>query len=59
MSSLSAAAARIVAQQAVQLHGSMGMTEALTISQALRRLSTISQRFGSADHPLECHASLG
>lgn len=52
-------AARIVSQEAVQLHGGMGMTEELKISHTFRRLTTIVQRFGDADHHLERYASLG
>ena len=52
-------AARAVSQEAVQLHGGMGMTEELKISHTFRRLTTIGQRFGDADHHLERYASLG
>jgi len=52
-------AARHVSQEAVQLHGGMGMTEELKISHTFRRLTTLGQRFGDADHHLERYASLG
>ena len=52
-------AARIVSQEAVQLHGGMGMTEELKISHTFRRLTTIGQRFGDADDHLARYASLG
>ena len=52
-------AARVVSQEAVQLHGGMGMTEELKISHTFRRLTTLGQRFGDADHHLERYASLG
>jgi alkylation response protein AidB-like acyl-CoA dehydrogenase len=52
-------AARHVSQEAVQLHGGMGMTEELKISHTFRRLTTIQQRFGDADHHLERYARLG
>jgi len=52
-------AARHVSQEAVQLHGGMGMTEELKISHTFRRLTTLAQRFGDADHHLERYASLG
>jgi len=42
-------AARHVSQEAVQLHGGMGMTEELKISHTFRRLTTIAQAFGDAD----------
>jgi len=44
--------ARHVSQEAVQLHGGMGMTEELKISHTFRRLTTIAQAFGDADHHL-------
>jgi alkylation response protein AidB-like acyl-CoA dehydrogenase len=52
-------AARHVSQEAVQLHGGMGMTEELKISHTFRRLTTLGQRFGDADHHLQRYASLG
>jgi len=45
-------AARHVSQEAVQLHGGMGMTEELKISHTFRRLTVIAQMFGDADHHL-------
>ena len=50
-------ACRHVSQEAVQLHGGMGMTEELKISHTFRRLTTIAQAFGDADHHLERFAS--
>ena len=50
--------ARQVSQEAVQLHGGMGMTEELKISHTFRRLTMIAQRFGDADHHLERYAAL-
>jgi alkylation response protein AidB-like acyl-CoA dehydrogenase len=52
-------AARHVSQEAVQLHGGMGMTEELKISHTFRRLTTIGQRFGDVDHHLQRYAGLG
>lgn len=52
-------ACRHVSQEAVQLHGGMGMTEELKISHTFRRLTTIAQIFGDADHHLERFATLG
>jgi alkylation response protein AidB-like acyl-CoA dehydrogenase len=51
-------AARLVSQEAVQLHGGMGMTEELKISHTFRRLTMIAQRFGDADHHLERYAAV-
>jgi alkylation response protein AidB-like acyl-CoA dehydrogenase len=45
-------AARHVSQEAIQLHGGMGMTEELKISHTFRRLTVIAQQFGDADHHL-------
>ena len=52
-------AARHVSQEAVQLHGGMGMTEELKISHTFRRLTMIAQAFGDADHHLERFAAAG
>jgi len=42
-------AARFVGQNAVQLHGAMGMTEELAIGHYFRRLTVIEHEYGSAD----------
>jgi len=52
-------ACRQVSQEAVQLHGGMGMTEDLKISHTFRRLTMIAQTFGDADHHLERFAACG
>jgi alkylation response protein AidB-like acyl-CoA dehydrogenase len=52
-------AARHVSQEAVQLHGGMGMTEELKISHTFRRLTMIAQAFGDADHHLARFAAGG
>ncbi len=52
-------AARHVSQEAVQLHGGMGMTEELKISHTFRRLTMIAQAFGDADHHLARFAAEG
>jgi len=51
-------ACRHIAQESVQLHGGMGMTEEMKISHTFRRLIMIAQQFGDADHHLERFASL-
>ncbi len=50
-------ACRHVSQEAVQLHGGMGMTEELKVSHTFRRLTVIAQQFGDADHHLERFAA--
>jgi alkylation response protein AidB-like acyl-CoA dehydrogenase len=46
-------ACRHVAQESVQLHGGMGMTDEMKVSHTFRRLTMIAQQFGDADHHLE------
>jgi alkylation response protein AidB-like acyl-CoA dehydrogenase len=48
-----AEACRHVAQESVQLHGGMGMTEELKVSHTFRRLTMLAQQFGDADFHLE------
>ena len=50
-------AARHVSQEAVQLHGGMGMTDELKISHTFRRLTVIAQQFGDADYHLRRFAA--
>lgn len=45
-----AEAGRFVGENAVQLHGGMGMTAALPIAALFRRLTIIAHELGSADH---------
>jgi alkylation response protein AidB-like acyl-CoA dehydrogenase len=45
-------ACRRVSQESVQLHGGMGMSDELKISHTFRRLTTLAQQFGDADHHL-------
>jgi alkylation response protein AidB-like acyl-CoA dehydrogenase len=46
-------ACRHVSQEAIQLHGGMGMSDELKISHTFRRLTMIAQQFGDADHHLD------
>ncbi|MBI3373229.1 MAG: acyl-CoA dehydrogenase family protein [Betaproteobacteria bacterium] len=48
-----AEACRHVAQESVQLHGGMGMTEELKVSHSFRRLTMIAQQFGDLEYHLE------
>ncbi|MFY9316331.1 MAG: acyl-CoA dehydrogenase family protein [Burkholderiales bacterium] len=50
--------ARLVSQEAIQLHGGMGMSEELKVSHTFRRLTMIAQQFGDADHHLARFAAL-
>ena len=49
-------ACRHVSQEAVQLHGGMGIEE-LKVSHTFRRLTMIGQTFGDAEHHLERYAA--
>jgi len=51
-------ACRKVSQEAVQLHGGMGMTDELKVSHTFRRLTVIGAQLGDADHHLERFAHL-
>jgi alkylation response protein AidB-like acyl-CoA dehydrogenase len=52
-----AEAARFVGQQAVQLHGGMGMTDELKVSHWFKRLTAIEILFGDADHHVQRFAA--
>jgi alkylation response protein AidB-like acyl-CoA dehydrogenase len=51
-------AARFVGQQAVQLHGGMGMTEELAIGHYFKRLTALQFEFGSTDHHITRYGRL-
>jgi alkylation response protein AidB-like acyl-CoA dehydrogenase len=51
-------AARHIAEQAVQLHGGMGVTEELSIGAYLKRVLRFELTFGSVDHHLQRYAGL-
>lgn len=51
-------AVRFVGQNAVQLHGGMGMTDELAVGHYFRRATAIEQQFGGADHHVKRYASL-
>ncbi|GAB3371315.1 acyl-CoA dehydrogenase family protein [Spongiibacter taiwanensis] len=53
-----AKACRFIGQNAVQLHGGMGMTDELNISHYFRRATQIEVEFGSVDFHLARHARL-
>ena len=51
-------AARFVGQNAVQLHGGMGMTEELAIGHYFKRLTVVQYEFGSTEHHLARYTEL-
>ena len=51
-------AGRFVAEQAVQLHGGMGVTEELNVGAYFKRLMAIDVIFGSPEFHLQRHAQL-
>lgn len=51
-------AARFIGQQAVQLHGGMGMTEELAIGHYFKRLTAMQYEFGSTDYHIGRYAAL-
>lgn len=50
-------AARYVGQQAVQLHGGMGVTDEMSVSHYFKRLFAAEVRFGNADAHLDRYAT--
>ena len=48
---------RFVGQEAVQLHGGMGMTEELNVGHFFKRLTMIDTQFGNVDHHLKRFAA--
>ena len=52
-------AGRFVSQQAVQIHGGIGVTDELAVSHYFRRLMFLNTLFGDAEHHLKRYVSLG
>jgi alkylation response protein AidB-like acyl-CoA dehydrogenase len=50
---------RFVGQQAIQLHGGIGMTMEYKVGHYFKRLTAIDALFGDADHHLAKLAGLG
>ena len=46
-------AGKLIGQQAIQLHGGMGMTEEMSVSHYFKRLTMITALFGDADYHLK------
>ena len=51
--------ARFVAEQSVQLHGAIGVTEELDIGAYFKRLLAFDMLFGGSAHHYRRHAALG
>jgi alkylation response protein AidB-like acyl-CoA dehydrogenase len=51
-------AGRFVGQNAIQIHGGMGMTEELAVGHYFKRLTIIDSQYGSADWHVKRYASL-
>lgn len=51
-------AGRFVGQEAVQIHGGMGMTDELAIGHYFKRLTMIDSEFGNVDHHMRRYTSL-
>ena len=51
-------AGRFVSQQAVQLHGGMGMTDEIVVGHAFKRLLSLDAQLGNVDHHLRRFAAL-
>ena len=49
---------RFIGQQAIQLHGGIGMTDEYTAGHYFKRLTMIAQSFGDEDHHLERFAEV-
>jgi len=49
---------RFVSQQAVQLHGGMGMTDEIVVGHAFKRLLALDAQLGNVDHHLQRFAAL-
>lgn len=50
-------AGRKLGQEAIQLHGGMGMTDELDVGYYFKRLTAVDALFGNADYHLDCYAS--
>ncbi|MCY1398190.1 Acyl-CoA dehydrogenase fadE12 [compost metagenome] len=51
-------AARLIAEQAIQLHGGIGMTWEYNLAHHAKRLVMLSHQFGDDDHHLQAYAQL-
>ncbi len=51
-------AAQYVGQEAIQIHGGMGMTDELAIGSYFKRLTIFESEFGNVDHHMKRHIAL-
>jgi hypothetical protein len=51
-------AGRFVGQNAVQIHGGMGMTDELALGHYFKRVTMLDTLYGNVDHHLKRYASL-
>lgn len=51
-------AARHIGQDAIQIHGGMGMTDEMAIGHYFKRLTILESEFGNVDHHLKRHIAL-
>jgi alkylation response protein AidB-like acyl-CoA dehydrogenase len=51
-------AGRFIGQQAVQIHGGMGMTDELNVGHYFKRLTMLDTLYGNVDHHLKRYAAL-
>jgi alkylation response protein AidB-like acyl-CoA dehydrogenase len=49
---------RLLGQQAVQLHGGMGMTDEMPIGYFFKRLTAIDMSWGNVEHHVELYGDL-
>lgn len=52
-------AARLIGQEAVQIHGGNGVTDEYAIGHYFKRLTIFDSEFGDVDHHMKRHISLG
>ena len=52
-------AARLIGQEAVQIHGGNGVTDEYAIGHYFKRLTIFESEFGDVDHHLKRHVALG
>ena len=52
-------AARLIGQEAVQIHGGNGVTDEYAIGHYFKRLTIFDSEFGNVDHHMKRHVALG